>query len=71
MMEVRTPVKPIKVELHCDHCGTKMVRQGSYKEMRKKYVYTCSGCKRDYISEEEYPRIDYEPIGESERKSLA
>lgn len=67
MMEVRTKVQPVKVELHCDHCGCGTRHKGTSKG---KNVYACKVCGFEIHTKKEYPRIDYEPIEESERISI-
>ena len=68
MMEVRTKVQPIKVELHCDHCGSTTRHTGTRKGQN---IYACKACGFEYLSKQVYPRIDYEPVDmDPERKYL-
>ena len=71
MMEVRTKVQPVKVEIRCDHCGCELKRTKSLTVHPVRYRYECEGCRFTYESTKAYPCIEYETIDmDPERKYL-
>ena len=60
-MEKRVEVRPIKVMLMCDKCGTEMKRSGGmvYDTYPCQYPYYCEKCGFRTTSMTIYPYLEY------------
>lgn len=65
-MEKKVNVKPIKVYLICDNCGTEMERPDDLvlATYPPQYNYACPKCGRTETSTQGYPYIDFVEEGE-------
>lgn len=61
----KEPIKPIKLIAKCPECNVELVR-GSLDAVLTtypaKYLYVCPKCKKKYLLDSVYPKIEYEPL---------
>ena len=60
-MEKKTEVVPVLLELYCDQCNVMMEdTEEVILTNPMQYRYICPNCKKEVISDNNYPRIVYE-----------
>lgn len=60
-MEIRTEVKPIRVQKFCDDCkDVQMVCTRVLVSYPEQYVHECPKCKKENWFSKRYPTIEYE-----------